>query len=66
MRNIVIALNPSKDIEGKILSLVIEKITNIFKNSKITVLNSYEINKYKFGDNLDLLIVLGETELYWV
>ena len=59
MRNIVIALNPSKDIEGKILSLVIEKITNIFKNSKITVLNSYEINKYKFGDNLDLLIVLG-------
>ena len=59
MKNILIALNPSKDKEGKILSLVIEKITNIFKNSKITVLNSYEINKYKFGDNLDLLIVLG-------
>lgn len=59
MKNIVIALNPSKDIEGKILSLVIEKITNIFKNPKITILNSYEINKYKFGDDLDLLIALG-------
>ncbi|MEN8075642.1 NAD(+)/NADH kinase [Clostridioides difficile] len=59
MRNIVIALNPSKDIEGKILSLVIAQITNIFKNSKIIVLNSYEINKYKFEEDLDLLIVLG-------
>lgn len=59
MKNIVIALNPSKDIEGKILSLVIEKITNIFKNPKITILNSYEINKYKFEDDLDLLIALG-------
>ena len=59
MKNIVIALNPSKDTEGKILSLVIEKITNIFNNSKITVLNSYEINKYKFNNDLDLLIVLG-------
>ena len=59
MKNILIALNPSKDTEGKILSLVIEKITNIFKNSKITVLNSYEINKYKFDNDLDLLIVLG-------
>ena len=59
MKNIVIALNPSKDTDGKILYLVIEKITNIFKNPKITVLNSYEINKYKFDDKLDLLIVLG-------
>lgn len=59
MRNIVIALNPSKDTEGKILSLVIAKITNIFKNSKIIVLNSYEINKYRFEEDLDLLIVLG-------
>ena len=59
MKNIVIALNPSKDTEGKILSLVIEKITNIFKNPKITILNSYEMNKYKFDAKLDLLIVLG-------
>lgn len=59
MKNILIAINPSKDMEGKILSLVIAQITNIFKNSKITVLNSYEINKYRFGSDLDLLIVLG-------
>lgn len=59
MKNILIALNPSKDREGKILSLVIAQITNIFKNSKITVLNSYEINKYRFSSDLDLLIVLG-------
>lgn len=59
MRNIVIALNPSKDKEGKILSLVVEKITNVFKECKITILNSYEISKYKFENDLDLLIVLG-------
>lgn len=59
MKNIVIALNPSKDKEGKILSLVVEKITNVFKECKITILNSYEISKYKFENDLDLLIVLG-------
>lgn len=59
MKNIVIALNPSKDKEGKILSLVVEKITNVFKKCKITILNSYEISKYKFENHLDLLIVLG-------
>lgn len=59
MKNIVIALNPSKDKEGKILSLVVEKITNVFKECKITILNSYEISKYKFENHLDLLIVLG-------
>ena len=46
-------------LSQKIQSQEIEKITNIFKNPKITVLNSYEINKYKFDDKLDLLIVLG-------
>ena len=59
MKNIVIALNPSKDKDGKILSLVIEEITKVFKYSKITVLNSYEMSKYKFDNKLDLLIVLG-------
>lgn len=59
MKNIVVALNPSKDKDGKILSLVIEEITKVFKYSKITVLNSYEMSKYKFDNKLDLLIVLG-------
>lgn len=59
MKNIIVALNPSKDKYGKILSLVIEEITKVFKYSKITVLNSYEMSKYKFDNKLDLLIVLG-------
>lgn len=59
MKNIVVALNPSKDKEGKILSLVMSQITTVFKHSKVIVLNSYEMNKYRFQDKLDLLIVLG-------
>lgn len=59
MKNIIIALNPSKDTEGKILSLVVEKINNTFNNPEITILNSYEMNKYKFFYPIDLLIVLG-------
>lgn len=59
MKNIVVALNPSKDKGGKILSLVMSQITTVFKHSKVIVLNSYEMNKYRFQDKLDLLIVLG-------
>lgn len=59
MKNIVVALNPSKDKDGKILSLVMSQITTVFKHSKVIVLNSYEMNKYIFQDKLDLLIVLG-------
>lgn len=59
MKNIVVALNPSKDKDGKILSLVMSQITTVFKHSKVIVLNSYEMNKYRFQDKIDLLIVLG-------
>lgn len=59
MKNIVVALNSSKDKDGKILSLVMSQITTVFKHSKVIVLNSYEMNKYRFQDKLDLLIVLG-------
>ena len=59
MKNIVVALNPSKDKDGKILSLVMSQITTVFKHSKVIVLNSYEMNKYRFQDKFDLLIVLG-------
>ena len=59
MKNIVVALNLSKDKDGKILSLVMSQITTVFKHSKVIVLNSYEMNKYRFQDKLDLLIVLG-------
>lgn len=59
MKNIIIALNPSKDKDGKILSLVVEKVNRIFAFSKISILNSYDIDKYKFTEKIDLLIVLG-------
>ena len=35
MKNIVVALNPSKDKDGKILSLVMSQITTVFKHSKV-------------------------------
>ena len=36
MKNIVIALNPSKDKDGKyIINVIIKGLHNIFKNSKI-------------------------------
>lgn len=59
MNNIVIAINPSKDKEGEILSLVISKVTCVFPKTKVIVLNSYELNKYDFKEKIDLLIVLG-------
>lgn len=59
MKNIIVALNPSKDKDGKILSLVMSQITTIFKHSKVIVLNSYEIGKYDFEYKINLLIVLG-------
>ena len=40
MKNIVVALNPSKDKDGKILSLVMSQITTVFKHSKVIVLNT--------------------------
>ena len=59
MKNIVVALNPSKDKDGKILSLVMSQITTVFKPSKVIVFTSYERNKYRFHDKLDLLIVFA-------
>ena len=35
MKNIIVALNPSKDKDGKILSLVIEEITKVFNIQKL-------------------------------
>ena len=59
MNNILIALNPSKDKSGEILSKVVSKVKNVFQNAKIVVLNSYEISKYKFELDFDIIIVLG-------
>ena len=39
MKKIAIALNPSKDKEGKILEEILLKVKEAFKDSKITILN---------------------------
>lgn len=59
MNNILIALNPSKDKSGEILSKVVSQVKNVFNSAKIVVLNSYEISKYKFEEDFDIIIVLG-------
>ena len=59
MRNIAIALNPSKDKEGKILEKILLKLKSIFLDSNIIVLNSFDISSIEFKEKLDLIIVLG-------
>ena len=43
MKHILIALNPSKDKDGVILSNVISKVSRKFNGVKIKVLNSYNL-----------------------
>ncbi|CUO57560.1 NAD(+)/NADH kinase [Clostridium sp. NSJ-49] len=59
MRNIAIALNPSKDKDGKILEKILLKLNDVFLDSKITVLNSFDISSINIDEELDLIIVLG-------
>ena len=59
MKNIAIALNPSKDKDGKILEKILLKVKEAFKNSKITILNSFDMHSIEFSEKIDLIIVLG-------
>lgn len=59
MKQIVIAINPSKDKSGEILSTVISKLVKAFDGIKVRVLNSYEIKDHTLDENVDLIIVLG-------
>lgn len=59
MRNIAIALNPSKDKEGKILEKILLKLKSVFLDSNIIVLNSFDMSCIEFNEKLDLIIVLG-------
>ena len=59
MKHILIALNPSKDKDGVILSNVISKVSRKFNGVKIKVLNSYELAFNEIDDDTDLVIVLG-------
>lgn len=58
MKNIGIAINPSKDKDNEILHMVIKKITDKFKFTDIIIFSSYDIEKQDLKE-LDLLIVLG-------
>ena len=59
MKHVLIALNPSKDKDGVILSNVISKVSRKFNGVKIKVLNSYELAFNEIDDDTDLVIVLG-------
>ena len=58
MKNIGIAINPSKDNDNKILNMVINKIRSIFNLQDIHIFNSYDIERQDLK-SVDLLIVLG-------
>lgn len=58
MKNIGIAINPSKDNDNKILDMVIKKFREKFELDDIYVFNSFDIRKQELK-NLDLLVVLG-------
>ena len=48
MRNIAIALNPSKDKDGKILEKILLKLKSVFLDSNIIVLNSFDMSSIDF------------------
>ena len=52
MKHILIALNPSKDKDGVILSNVISKVSRKFNGVKIKVLNSYELAFNEIDDEI--------------
>ncbi|MGL4848977.1 MAG: NAD(+)/NADH kinase [Clostridium sp.] len=58
MKIIGIAINRNKDENGKILKEVEEKFITAFEESKIIILDSYEIKNIE-RLNLDILVVLG-------
>ena len=58
MKNIGIAINPSKDNDNKILNMVITKIRNVFVLEDIRIFNSYDLEKQSLED-VELLVVLG-------
>lgn len=58
MKNIGIAINPSKDNDNKILNMVINKIKDIFKIKEVHIFNSYDLERQNLK-SIELLVVLG-------
>ena len=59
MKHIGIAINNSKDLDGKILNLVTKRIKDAFEDIKIDIFNTYEIKPSDISKDLEMLIVLG-------
>ncbi|MEG1004372.1 NAD(+)/NADH kinase [Clostridium sp.] len=59
MKHIGIAINPSKDPEGIIVNLVLQKIKNVFEESKIQIFNTYKLTSDDISKDIDVLIILG-------
>ena len=64
MRRVAIAINLDKDKSNESAIKVKEKLIEYFGNIEIVMVDSYNIINYEFQDSLDLIIVLGGTELY--
>ena len=58
MKNIGIAINPSKDEDNEILHMVVKKFREKFNFKSIAVFSSFDIEKQDLKD-IDLLVVLG-------
>lgn len=58
MKNIGIAINPSKDNDNKILNMVINKIKDVFKIKEVHIFNSYNLERQNLK-SIELLVVLG-------
>lgn len=58
MRNIGIAITPSKDNDNKILNMVINKIKDVFKIKEVHIFNSYDLERQNLK-SIELLVVLG-------
>ncbi|MGL5087293.1 MAG: NAD(+)/NADH kinase [Clostridium sp.] len=59
MKKIIIAINPLKDNEDKILNFVKEKVENVFTEAEIIVVDSYKISDFEFKSKIDIIMVLG-------
>ena len=58
MKNIGIAINPSKDKDSTILNMVVDKLREKFNLDNIHIFNCFDIDKQEIS-NIDLLVVLG-------
>lgn len=59
MKNILVAVNPSKDTDKTKLNEVINAVKERFLDINIITINSYEISSLEINYKLDLIIVLG-------